>query len=162
MACFFVEERVNRWKLLFVIFAVTFSTMLVEVLLTRVFSVVYFGQFAFLFISLALFGVGWSGVYLALRKATKQVNQTARLARFLLYFTISLPLAYKATLVFSIDFLRLFNPFSNFLYLVLNFLVLLVPFFFGGVVLALILSNLSENIGHLYLMDLAGVRLGSP
>src|SRR4030066_410338 len=47
IACFFLEEWVNRWKLLFTIFAVTFSTMLVEVLLTRVFSVVYFGQFAF-------------------------------------------------------------------------------------------------------------------
>src|SRR4030042_2981618 len=97
----------NRWRLLFAIFAVTFSTMLVEVLLTRVFSVIYFGQFAFLIISLALFGFGLSGVYLALRKATKQVNQTARLARFLLYFTISLPLAYKATLVFRTAFLLL-------------------------------------------------------
>src|SRR4030066_1879993 len=161
MACFFVGERVNRWKLLFAIFAVTFSTMLVEVLLTRVFSVVYFGQFAFLIISLALFGYGLSGVYLALRKATNQVNQATRLARFLLCFTISLPLAYKATLVFSIDFLRLFNPFSNFLYLVLNFLVLLVPFFFGGVVLALIFSNFSENIGRLYFIDLVGASLGS-
>ena len=151
----------NRWKLLFTIFAVTFSTMLVEVLLTRVFSVIYFGQFAFLIISLALFGYGLSGVYLALRKVTKLANQRALLARFLLCFTISLPLAYKATLVFSIDFLHLFNPFSNFLYLVINFLVLLLPFFFGGLVLALIFSNYSENIGRLYFIDLAGASLGS-
>jgi len=48
----------NRWRLLFVIAAVTFSTMLAEVLLTRFFSVIYFGQFAFLIISLALFGYG--------------------------------------------------------------------------------------------------------
>jgi len=84
--------------------------MLVEVLLTRVFSVLYFGQFAFLIISLALFGYGLSGVYLAVRQVTKQANQAARLARFLLFFTISLPLAYEATLVLSIDFLRLFTP----------------------------------------------------
>jgi hypothetical protein len=161
MVDFSVEVGMNRWRLLLTIFAVTFSTMLVEVLLTRVFSVIYFGQFAFLIISLALFGFGLSGVYLALRKATKQVNQAARLARFLLCFTISLPLAYKATLVFSIDFLRLFNPFSNFLYLVLNFLVLLLPFFFGGVVLAVIFSNFSEHIGRLYFIDLAGASLGS-
>jgi predicted membrane-bound spermidine synthase len=161
MACFFVEEWVNRWKLLFVIFAVTFSTMLVEVLLTRVFSVVYFGQFAFLIISLALFGYGLSGVYLALRRVPKQASQAARLARYLLCFTVSLPLAYKATLVFSIDFLRLFNPFSNFLYLVLNFLVLLLPFFFGGLVLALIFSDFSEQIGRLYFVDLTGASLGS-
>jgi spermidine synthase len=161
MACFFAEEWVNRWKLLFTIFAVTFSTMLVEVLLTRVFSVIYFGQFAFLIISLALFGYGLSGVYLALRRVPKQADQTARLARFLLGFTLSLPLAYKATLALSIDFLRLFSPFTNFLYLVLNFLVLLVPFFFGGIVLALIFSNFSEQIGRLYFIDLTGASLGS-
>ena len=151
----------NRWKLLFTIFVVTFSTLLLEVLLTRVFSVIYFGQFAFLIISLALFGYGLSGVYLAVRKETQRGDQTARLARYLLGFTVSLPLAYKATLVFSVDFLRLFNPLSNFLYLVVNFLVLLVPFFFGGVVLALIFSNFSEQIGRLYFVDLTGAGLGS-
>lgn len=151
----------NRWKVLFTIFAVTFSTMLIEVLLTRVFSVIYFGQFAFLIISLALFGYGLSGVFLALRRVTTKGNQTARLARFLLLFAISLPMAYKATLFFSIDFLRLFDPFGNFLHLVLNFLVLLLPFFFGGVVLALIFSNFSEQIGRLYFVDLSGASLGS-
>jgi len=161
MTCFAAEERLNRWKLLLAIFAVTFSTMLVEVLLTRVFSVIYFGQFAFLIISLALFGYGLSGVYLALRKVTQRADPAARLARFLLYFLVSLPLAYKATLVFSIDFLRLFDPFGNFLNLVVTFVVLLFPFFFGGVVLALIFSNFSENIGRLYFVDLTGASLGS-
>ena len=151
----------TRWKLLFAIAAVTFSTMLAEVLLTRVFSVIYFGQFAFLIISLALFGYGLSGVYLALRKVTEPVKSEVRIGRFLLGFTISLPLAYKATLVFSIDFLRLFHPFGNFLALVLNFVVLLLPFFFGGVVLALIFTHFSENIGRLYFVDLAGASLGS-
>jgi predicted membrane-bound spermidine synthase len=161
MACPAAEAGLNRWKLLFAIFAVTFSTMLVEVLLTRVFSVIYFGQFAFLIISLALFGYGLSGVYLALRKVTPQADPAARLARFLLLFLVSLPLAYRATLYFSIDFLRLFSPFSNFLNLVVTFVALLFPFFFGGVVLALIFSSFSEQIGRLYFIDLTGASLGS-
>ena len=74
----------SRWKLLFTIFAVTFSTMLVEVLLTRVFSVLYFGQFAFLIISLALFGYGLSGIFLTLGKLPQREDQTTRLlARYL-------------------------------------------------------------------------------
>jgi MFS family permease len=151
----------RRWKLLFTIFAVTFTTMLTEVLLTRVFSVVYFGQFAFLIISLALFGYGLSGVFLALRKLSQRKDQATQLSRYLLLFVVSLPLAYKATLVFAIDFLHLFAPFHNFLFLILNFLVLLLPFFFGGVVLALIFSAYSESIGRLYFIDLAGASLGS-
>ena len=151
----------KRWKLLFTIFAITFTTMLAEVLLTRVFSVIYFGQFAFLIISLALFGYGLSGVFLALRKLSQRKDQATLLSRFLLLFVVSLPLAYKATLVFTIDFLHLFAPFHNFLFLVLNFLILLLPFFFGGVVLALIFSAYSESIGRLYFIDLAGASLGS-
>jgi len=151
----------KRWKLLFTIFAVTFTTMLAEVLLTRVFSVVYFGQFAFLIISLALFGYGLSGVFLSVRKLSERKDQASLLSRFLLLFVVSFPLAYKATLVFTIDFIHLFSPFHNFLFLVLNFLILLLPFFFGGVVLALIFSAYSENIGRLYFIDLVGASLGS-
>jgi spermidine synthase len=151
----------KRWKLLFTIFAVTFTTMLAEVLLTRVFSVIYFGQFAFLIISLALFGYGLSGVFLALRRLSERKDQANLLSRFLLLFVISFPLAYKATLMFTIDFLHLFAPFHNFVFLVLNFLILLLPFFFGGVVLALIFSTYSESIGRLYFIDLVGASLGS-
>jgi len=152
----------SRWKLLFTIFAVTFSTMLVEVLLTRVFSVLYFGQFAFLIISLALFGYGLSGVFLALGGMARSGAQTTRfLARFLLLFAVSLPLAYKATLLLDIDFLHLFNPASNLLFLFLNCLVLVVPFFSGGVALALIFATYSDRIGRLYFIDLAGASLGS-
>lgn len=152
----------SRWKLLFTIFAVTFSTMLVEVLLTRVFSVLYFGQFAFLIISLALFGYGLSGVFLALGGMVRAGAPTSRLlARFLLLFAVSLPLAYKATLLLSIDFLHLFDPLGNLLYLILNCLILIVPFFSGGVALALIFATYSERIGRLYFVDLAGASLGS-
>lgn len=152
----------SRGKLLFTIFAVTFSTMLVEVLLTRVFSVIYFGQFAFLIISLALFGYGLSGVFLALGKLPQNEEQTARrLARSLLLFAVSLLVAYRATLLLTIDFIRLLNPITNLLYLVLNCLILLVPFFFGGIVLALVFSCYSDRIGRLYFIDLAGASLGS-
>ena len=161
IAFFTLEEFMQRWKLLFTIFAVTFTTMLAEVLLTRVFSVIYFGQFAFLIISLALFGYGLSGVFLALRKLSERQDQAKLLSRYMLLFVISFPLAYKAALVFTIDFLHLFAPFHNFLYLILNFLILLLPFFFGGIVLALIFSAYSENIGRLYFIDLVGASLGS-
>jgi spermidine synthase len=151
----------SRWKLLFTIFTVTFSTMLVEVMLTRVFSVIYFGQFAFLIISLALFGYGLSGVYLALKKPKAPEKRTSEIALFLLLFALSLPLAYKATLLINIDFLHLFNPAVNLVYLFLNLLILLLPFFCGGVVLAMIFSQFSESIGRLYFVDLIGASLGS-
>jgi spermidine synthase len=152
----------SRWKLLFTIFAVTFSTMLVEVLLTRVFSVLYFGQFAFLIISLALFGYGLSGVFLALgRLGRREDVTTGMISRYLFMFAVSLPVAYEATLLLTIDFLHLFSPVTNLLFLALNCMILLVPFFCGGVALALIFSHFSDRIGRLYFIDLVGASLGS-
>ena len=151
----------QRLKLAFTIFAVTFSTMLIEVLLTRVFSVIYFGQFAFLIISLALFGYGLSGVYLSISRISKSENSIRYLERFLLLFAVSVPVVYKLTLVFTIDFLHLFHPFQNFVFLVINFIILLIPFFFGGTSLALIFSAFSSQIGRLYFIDLVGAGLGS-
>jgi len=151
----------KRWSIIGVILAITFSTLFIEVLLTRVFSVVYFGHTAFLIISLALFGYGISGVYLAVSKLTSRPDSLRYLERFLLLFAVSFPVIFKLTLLLRIDFLHLFHPATNFLYLILTFLLLLLPFFFGGVSLALIFSLYSREIGKLYFVDLLGAGLGS-
>jgi spermidine synthase len=151
----------NRLKLLFAIFIITFSTILIEVAYTRIFSVVYYGHFAFFIISLALFGYGLSGVYLAVSKLGRREDAISYLDRFFLLFCLSIPVAYKISLIFVIDFLNLFNPLINLVFLVINFLAILVMFFFAGVLLALIFSNYSEQIGRLYFIDLVGAGLGS-
>jgi len=151
----------NRFKLIFSILVVTFSTMLLEVLMTRVFSVIYLGQFAFLIISLALFGYGLSGVYLSVSKWARKENSLAYLERFLLGFALSIPLVYKFSLTVTVDFLNLFQSWQNLLALALNFIILVVPFFFAGVALALIFASYSQQIGRLYFIDLAGAALGS-
>src|SRR5262245_3017511 len=50
------------------IFFIAASTLLLEISLSRIFSVLFFHHFAFLIISTALFGFGFSGVYLFFRK----------------------------------------------------------------------------------------------
>jgi spermidine synthase len=150
----------KRLKLIIPIFSITFSTVLIEILYTRVFSVVYISSFAFLMISLALFGYGISGVYTSISKLGKKKNAIKYLEIFLLLFAVSLPLTYKITLSTNIDFLNLFNPFSNFLLLLFNFLLLLLPFFFAGVSLVLIFTLYSSEIGKLYFIDLLGAAFG--
>ncbi len=57
-----VEQR--RWpQVYFGVAATSLATLLLELALTRVFSVVYFYHFAFLAISIALFGLGAGGVF---------------------------------------------------------------------------------------------------
>ena len=60
-----VSQPVSRgWpQIYFGIAATSLATLLLELALTRIFSVVYFYHFAFLAISIALFGLGAGGVF---------------------------------------------------------------------------------------------------
>lgn len=150
----------RRIKLIIPIFTITLSTILIEILYTRVFSVIYVSSFAFLMISLALFGYGLSGAYMSLSRFADKKDALKYLELFLLGFSLSLPVIYKLTISTNIDFLNLFHPFSNFLLLIFNFLLLLLPFFFAGASLVLIFSLYSSDIGKLYFIDLLGAALG--
>src|SRR5215468_5474883 len=58
----------------------SFSALLLELTLTRLFSVVLFYHFAFLAISIALLGLGAGGVFAYLRKQQLQSVETRTLA----------------------------------------------------------------------------------
>ncbi len=150
----------KRLYLIFTIFSLTFSTVLVEILYTRIFSVIYVSSFAFLMISLALFGYGLSGVYLSLSNITKRENSINYLEFFLISYVVVLPLTYKIILLINIDFLHLFDPISNFLYFFFNIIILTIPFFLAGVSLVLIFTIYSQEIGRLYFIDLLGAAFG--
>ncbi len=150
----------KKINLLFTIFVITFSTVLIEILYTRVFSVIYTSSFAFLMISLAMFGYGLSGVYLSIKKITKSKNAIKYLEFFLISYAIMLPIIYKLTLLTNIDFLNLFNPITNFLLFFLNVIILIIPFFFAGASLVLIFTIYSSEIGKLYFVDLVGAAIG--
>ncbi|HZO57373.1 MAG TPA: hypothetical protein VFB63_31975, partial [Bryobacteraceae bacterium] len=53
-----------RWPLVYTgVFLTTLATLMLELTLTRIFSVVFYYHFAFLAISIALFGLGAGGVF---------------------------------------------------------------------------------------------------
>src|ERR1700691_4106593 len=58
----------------------SFAALLLELALTRLFSVVLFYHFAFLAISIALLGLGAGGVFAYLLKARRNLIATERLA----------------------------------------------------------------------------------
>jgi len=150
----------RKTQIMFSIFFLTLSTILIEILYTRVFSVIYYSSFGFLMISLALFGTGLSGVFMSIKRIEKDKTAVKLLQITTLAMTILLPIVFKITLVVKIDFLNLFNPITNIIPLVINVLVLLIPFFLTGISLILIFTLYSEEIGKLYFIDLAGAAIG--
>lgn len=147
----------TRLKIIWVTGFTALAIILIEILYTRLFSAIYFSSFAFFIISLALFGTGLSGLHFSLIRGKSKL----RIEHYLFLFALSLPIILKLTLIVKIDFLNLFTSPVNLIFLMINFLALILPFFLGGAVLVRIFAEHSQQIGKLYFYDLAGAALGS-
>ncbi|MGH6693127.1 MAG: hypothetical protein ACREF4_20870, partial [Gammaproteobacteria bacterium] len=137
---------------------VTASTLLLEIVFTRVFSVVMYYHFAFLAISLALFGLGTAGVYVYLRPAAVQGD---RLGRALVIYAV---LAAGST-IFGLwvvlgQRVSLTIAGENILALTKIYLSVALPFLFSGMCVTTIINRFSTDMSRLYFWDLAGAAVG--
>ena len=145
----------------FGIFFISFSTLLFELSLTRVFSVTLWYHFGFLIISTALLGFGVSGVLLSLWKKFREVYLLDKTLGW-----ISVCLAFSVIICFWQLQKIPFDPFSLYadkmqlLYMPLTYIVVSIPFFFAGLALSLLFTRFPSNIHRLYAFDLAGAAFG--
>ena len=145
----------NRWVYAG-LFCVTLATLMHEILLTRIFSVTMWYHFAFMAISIAMFGMTLGAVVVFLRKDVTVPLQT-RLATNALGYAVSLVVGFLVYL--QIPFIGDSSPLSI-LYLTLSYVIISIPFVFGGVTVALVLSSYQKQAGTLYGADLLGAALG--
>jgi hypothetical protein len=143
--------------MLFGIALCSFAALLLELALTRLFSVVLFYHFAFLAISIALLGLGAGGVFAHLRK-----NQ---LARFETRALVSRLCSINALIVPVVLVIVLRIPVSldiskaNFLRLTAIYLASAVPFFITGLEFSIVFAREAQHVSPLYAADLAGGAL---
>jgi len=144
------------------IFLVTLSALVLQIALTRVFSAVLWYHFAFLAISVALFGAGAAGqwVYLS-QQSYDAASVRKRLHVAGLLFSVAVPISFVA---FSAQ-----RGLTGWLAPLgieeigrwtLTYVVFAVPFFFAGSCVALGLSAYREDVSRLYFFDLCGAGLG--
>ena len=118
------------------------ALLITELALTRIFSVVMYYHFAFLAISIALFGLSASGVYAYMRRARlDRVPTTSLLANRALLHAMSTIVA-----LFVLVRLRVglnYSPPNLALMLTIYGLAAL-PFFTGGLVITLAISRLAR------------------
>ena len=135
----------------------SFSALLLELALTRLFSVVLFYHFAFLAISIALLGLGAGGVFAYLGKSW--------LARFETRTLVARLCALNALVVVAVLTVVLRTPVSlefslaNFLCLTAIYLASAVPFFVTGLEFSIVFARESAHIPRLYGADLCGGAL---
>jgi hypothetical protein len=129
----------------------TLATLLLELSITRIYSVVFYYHFAFLAISLALFGLGAGGVF-SYYVVSRRGNFFAKLGTLAALNGI----AVIAALVFVIS-----RPAEM---RILSFALLYfsssIPFFLSGTVLSLAIGETVERVNRVYFFDLLGAAAG--
>ena len=140
------------------LFLLTLATLMFEVLLTRIFSVTMWYHFAFVAISVAMFGmsVGAILVYLLPRYFIPERTRE-HLARSALWFGITAFLAFLAHA--KIPFLPE-RSLVGIASISFTYLVISIPFVFSGICVCLALTRFPRHIGKLYAADLCGGALG--
>lgn len=141
------------------LFLTTFATLQVEILDTRLLSVITWYHLSFLAVSLAMFGMaaGAVRVYLGEREFDGD-EAPAKLHRYSLRFALAVPLCHIANLTIPIQVGGSATAVAG---LVFSTLALAVPFYLSGVVIATALTRIPGPPGRVYAIDLAGAALGS-
>ena len=130
------------------------SALLLEVALTRLFSVVLFYHFAFLAISIAMLGLGAGGVFAHLARQRLRDRGLRTIAASCSAFHAVAIVGVLETVLHVPVSLEL--EAGNFLRLSVIYLCSAVPFFLTGLLLSLVFSRESSRIPRLYGADLAG------
>ncbi|HEX6240933.1 MAG TPA: hypothetical protein VFZ61_08565 [Polyangiales bacterium] len=140
------------------LFMVTLATLMYEILLTRIFSATVFYHFAFVALSIALFGmtVGALIVYL-MPERFRDEDVSRQLAVYSLGFAISILVTFLIHLAMP---LWLSNPVGAVLTVAVKYLVISVPFVFSGVCVCLALTRFPTQVSKMYAADLVGSSVG--
>src|SRR5713101_7923041 len=151
------SEKVRDRALLAGIGLSSFAALLLELALTRLFSVVLFYHFAFLAISIALLGLGAGGVFAYLGKNWLARFEARRLvARLCNLNALIVPIVLVVVLRIPVS-LELSK--ANFLRLTAIYMACAVPFFITGLEFSIVFARESADIPRLYGADLAGGAL---
>ncbi|HEY5534768.1 MAG TPA: hypothetical protein VIL99_07535 [Ignavibacteria bacterium] len=141
------------------IFFVSLSALLLEFTLIRVLSVSLWYHFAFMIISIALLGFGISGVYLFLNKSFQKYKSDKLLSVISIIYAVSIILSFLLINKIPFDPFSLFSHPVQMLYLPLYYILIMIPFFFAGLIISILLTRFKLYFSTLYFFDLTGAGI---
>jgi hypothetical protein len=142
----------GHWpQIYFGVLSTSLATLLLELALTRVFSVVYFYHFAFLAISIALFGLGAGGV----------LSYVVASWRGSLHRKLGVIASVNSILiVLCLWFLLTRSGSLSTPELAAAYFTAALPFLMAGTILSLVVSETIERVNSVYFFDLIGAATG--
>ncbi|MSV30856.1 MAG: hypothetical protein EXQ52_19235 [Bryobacterales bacterium] len=147
-----MKQQAFSWPQVYLSVALTsFATLLLELSLTRIFSVVFYYHLAFLAISIALFGLGAGGVLSYLIGGTRE-HSFAVLGRLSALNGLLVVLALFVLLPRQSEVTNL--------RLALIYFCTALPFVVSGAILSHAISETVERVERVYFFDLFGAAAG--
>jgi hypothetical protein len=146
------QAKPANWPLLYLAVSLTTAaTLLLELSLTRIFSVVFYYHFAFLAISIALFGLGTGGVlsYLVAGRGKalcRKLGIVSLIDAGLVLIAVTVVLTRGQT-VGLFDFALIYFTSA-------------LPFVGAGIIVSLAISSTIERVDKVYFFDLLGAAAG--
>lgn len=140
------------------VFLVSCSTLMLEIIQTRILSVVVWYHLAFFVISLAMFGLTAGAVWVYLNR----IRFTGKTLSYdLSYFSALFALASAICLAVQMTLAPVFTRLATTFWIWAELaLCLSVPFFYSGVIISLALTRSPFRIGRVYGVDLLGAAAG--
>ncbi|MBL8731125.1 MAG: hypothetical protein JNN13_02010 [Planctomycetes bacterium] len=152
----------TKKSLLAGVFCLGLSVITFEIALTRVFAIMMWHHFTYMVISIGLLGFGASGSLLtATRMGQKEGSAQRLLVWTSLAYAASVVLAFCFATLVNIDSLDMWRAKKNFIALFFVYLIIFVPFLFGGLGIGLVLTRFVQQVNRLYFADLVGSALGA-
>jgi spermidine synthase len=134
------------------------AIVIVELTLTRVFSVTMFYHFAFLAISVAMFGLSASAVFVYVTPRLHPFESVGR--QLQTYAALFWAVATASAILLLRMRMRLDYSAGNAVRMIGIYLLAAAPFMAGGAGLALAVSRFHRDIGRVYAADLCGAAGG--
>jgi len=141
------------------LFLISFSLFLYQVCLLRIFSISDYYHFAFMIVSIALLGFGISGSFLYFFIGKVKSNRLIALI-FSFGFAASIIISFLAINLIPFDSFKIAWETRQLVYLVIYYLFLILPFFFGGSFIGYAFY-FKEKPGITYFYNLIGSAAGA-
>jgi len=132
-----------------------------EVLLTRLFSIVLWHHFAYMIISAAMLGYGASGTLLTLLKEKIAAHFAAVYVIAATALAVLMPAAFQLAQQVPFNPLELLWDKTQPAKLLAVYLLMMLPFFCGGLGIGLVFAHFGKQSSRIYAFDILGAGVGS-
>jgi spermidine synthase len=149
-------------RISFGVLLIAFSTLVLEVMLTRAFDVTLAPNISYFVVTLAVFSFGLAGIYATLRPIPIEQDIRGILRTRSFAFAVTVLLLVPVINALPLDYTHLgHHPVKVLSAFAALYVALLLPFFLAGYILIAVFSKYAASIQRLYFWDLIGAGLGT-